>query len=257
MPMPCSNHAVLLKVTTRPSLDGRAVNAVWLVPIEFLRPIHTHSIPFPCLAHAVPLPCRAVPLSVSNVSLPFDLHSAAVSDSHLPCHAHTMLRPCTARPYLDGRAVLWPWEQRHGRIMTWAWRGKCESDTAALCKSNEKDTFYTFSGTAWQGNGMICVNRPLKSLSILIPRWRVLTVPCSDAMRHRENSAAVIQTQNLRQHVVLTPLLSLPAFYDWSLKVNTLSLRHMCICYVLTALSRKEMLQQFFIHIRKFNLFFN
>jgi hypothetical protein len=23
----------------------------------------------------------------------------------------------------------------------WAWHGKCESDTAALCKSNGKDTF--------------------------------------------------------------------------------------------------------------------
>ena len=28
------------------------------------------------------------------MSFPFDLHSAAVSDSHLPCHAHATLRPC-------------------------------------------------------------------------------------------------------------------------------------------------------------------
>jgi hypothetical protein len=45
------------------------------------------------------------------VSFPFDLHSTAVSDSHLPCRAHTMLRPChssqghgTARPSRDS---LW------------------------------------------------------------------------------------------------------------------------------------------------------
>ena len=36
--------------------------------------------------------------------------------------------------------------------MAWAWHGKCESDTATLCKSNGKDTFQTLSGTAWQGN---------------------------------------------------------------------------------------------------------
>ena len=36
----------------------------------------------------------------------------------------------------------------------WTWHGKCESDTAALCKSNGKDTFETLSGTAWQGNSM-------------------------------------------------------------------------------------------------------
>ena len=41
----------------------------------------------------------------------------------------------------DGRAVLWPCEELHGRSMAWAWHGKCESDTAALCKSNGKDTF--------------------------------------------------------------------------------------------------------------------
>jgi len=30
------------------------------------------------------------------VSFPFDLHSAAASDSHLPCHAMPMPRPCPA-----------------------------------------------------------------------------------------------------------------------------------------------------------------
>ena len=38
--------------------------------------------------------------------------------------------------------------------MAWAWQGKCESGTAALCKSNGKDTFWTLSDTAWQGNSM-------------------------------------------------------------------------------------------------------
>ena len=45
------------------------------------------------------------------MSFPFDLHGVAVSDSHLPCHTHAMLRPCrssqgheTARPSRDG---LW------------------------------------------------------------------------------------------------------------------------------------------------------
>jgi hypothetical protein len=33
----------------------------------------------------------------------------------------------------------------------------CESNTAALCKSNGK----ALIRTAWQGNGMVCVNPPL------------------------------------------------------------------------------------------------
>jgi hypothetical protein len=45
----------------------------------------------------MPFPCHAVPLRVYNVPLPFDLHSAAVSDSHLPWHVLTM--PFFSRPW--------------------------------------------------------------------------------------------------------------------------------------------------------------
>jgi len=34
--------------------------------------------------------------------------------------------------------------------MAWAWHGKCESDTAALCKSNGKDIL----NPCMAGNGM-------------------------------------------------------------------------------------------------------
>ena len=49
------------------------------------------------------------------------------------------------------RRTAW---SEHGMGAAWAWHGKCESDAAALCKSNRKDIFQTLSGTAWQGNGM-------------------------------------------------------------------------------------------------------
>jgi len=39
--------------------------------------------------------------------------------------------------------------------MVGAWHGKCVSDTAALCKSNWKDTFKTLSGTAWAGHSVL------------------------------------------------------------------------------------------------------
>ena len=61
--------------------------------------------------HSMPCPCRAAKGLES--SFPFDLHSAAVSVSHLPCHghAHAMFWPCrssqshgTTQPSRDG---LW------------------------------------------------------------------------------------------------------------------------------------------------------
>ena len=59
-----------------------------------LRKLHfkdrfAHSMLCPCRAHVVTLPCRAA--NGLDVSFPFDLHSAAVCDSHLPCRAHVML----------------------------------------------------------------------------------------------------------------------------------------------------------------------
>jgi len=36
------------------------------------------------------------------------------------------------------RRTAW---SEHGMGAAWAWHGKCESDTATLCKSNGKDTF--------------------------------------------------------------------------------------------------------------------
>jgi hypothetical protein len=38
------------------------------------------------------------------VSFPFDLHSAAVSNSHLPCRAHALLRPCRSS---QGHSTGW------------------------------------------------------------------------------------------------------------------------------------------------------
>ena len=88
--------------------------------------------------HSMPFPCHAVPLWVWNVSYPFDLHSAAVSDSHLPCRAanglecvfsiwftkcgrvwFTLAMPFFSRPQHGCRemGMLWPWEERHGLSM--------------------------------------------------------------------------------------------------------------------------------------------
>jgi len=44
-------------------------------------------------------------------------------------------RPCCA---VTLRRTAW---SEHGMGAAWAWHGKCESDTAALCKSKGKDTF--------------------------------------------------------------------------------------------------------------------
>jgi hypothetical protein len=60
--------------------------------------------------HAVPLPFpyRAMPLRVEIVSFPFDLHSAAVFDSHMPFRVHA-----APVPYND-HAVRKATSQRHG-----------------------------------------------------------------------------------------------------------------------------------------------
>jgi len=56
----------------------------------------------------MPFPCHALPLRVWNVSFPFHLHSAALSDSQLPCRAHA----------IPDHAVLLKATAQHGRRET-------------------------------------------------------------------------------------------------------------------------------------------
>jgi hypothetical protein len=67
------------------------------------------------------------------------------------CHAHAAV----CRDLENTLRTAWSW---HG--MAWARHGTYESNTAAMCKSNWKETVQTLSGTAWarHGNGMVCVN---------------------------------------------------------------------------------------------------
>jgi len=90
-----------------------------------------------CSAHAVSLihTFHAAPLHFSDsaVSVKVRVVTGNIRTASRTLAAH--------RPSLDGRAVLWPWEERHGQSMAWARHDKCESITAALCKSNGTDTF--------------------------------------------------------------------------------------------------------------------
>jgi hypothetical protein len=67
-----------------------------------------------------------------------------------------LIHTCNAALWRGLEKSLLEW---HGRGMARARHGMCESNTAALCKSNGKDNLNSFwHGMAWQGNGMVCVN---------------------------------------------------------------------------------------------------
>jgi hypothetical protein len=74
----------------------------WLPADSFvLRRIHTyHAVP-------MPFPYHAVLLRLYIVSFPFDLHSAAVFDSHMPCRSPAMPRICLSESDLSR-----PWQVR-------------------------------------------------------------------------------------------------------------------------------------------------
>jgi hypothetical protein len=56
-------------------------------------------------------PCHAVTLRVYIVSFPFYLHSAAVFDSHMPCRARAMPRPCRSECDFSRlrHSAAWAW----------------------------------------------------------------------------------------------------------------------------------------------------
>ena len=132
--------------------------------------------------HSMPCPCRAAKSIACVFPIWFTQCGRVWFTLAMPRPCHALAMPFFSRP-------------RHGQSMPWERHGKCESDTAALCKSNGIDTFQTFSGTAWQGNGMgaawtrhvMCesaFNRPNTLSSRIFPpplsdlflrtRWRTL-----------------------------------------------------------------------------------
>jgi hypothetical protein len=89
-----------------------------------------------CPAHAVlmPRPCRAAKGLECVFPTWFTQCGHVWFTLAMPCSDNAFLLKATAQHGRRETAVLWPWEERHDRSMAWAWHGKCESDTAALCK---------------------------------------------------------------------------------------------------------------------------
>jgi hypothetical protein len=130
----------------------------------------------------MPFPCHAVSL---RVSFPFDLHNAAVFDSHKPCRAPAVLKATsqghgTAR---HGRGMAWhdmcelasAVQRRHVgdlpafgffRLPRGAPRSLSEDTNPLNCRTSSSDIsgyhaeFHEGHGTIgeWQGRGMACVN---------------------------------------------------------------------------------------------------
>jgi hypothetical protein len=84
---------------------------------SFLRLIHTyHAVPAPCQCRSPAMPCQ----KLIFVSFPFDLHSGAAFDSHMPRRARAM-----PRTYRSESDFLRPRNNA-----AWAWHGMCELPSA-------------------------------------------------------------------------------------------------------------------------------
>ena len=91
-------------------------------------------------AHDAPLPCRAARGLECLSHLIYTVRPCLIHTRHaapMPCSDHAVILKATAQHGLLCRGL-----EKNGMVsMAWARRGECESDTAALCKSNGKDTF--------------------------------------------------------------------------------------------------------------------
>ena len=91
-----------------------------------------------CRFHAVLLPCRAAKGLECVFPIWFTQCGRVWFTLAMPCSDHAVLFKATAQHGRRETAVLCCGLEKNG--MVGAWHGKCESDTAALCKSNGKDT---------------------------------------------------------------------------------------------------------------------
>jgi hypothetical protein len=96
------------------------------------------------------------------VTYPFDLHSAAVSDSHIPCRSPATPRICRSESDLSRP------RQVRGRGTAWELHGVCElasavqrqhvGDLSAFGTVGEWQGSGKVVAGSRQGNGMVCVN---------------------------------------------------------------------------------------------------
>ena len=110
----------------------------------------THSMPCSCRARAVPLSRRAVKGLECVFPICFTQCGRVWFTLAMPCPCHVLTMPFFSRPRhitavfrrpccaVALRRTAW---SEHGMGVAWKWHGKCEWDTAALCKSNGKNTF--------------------------------------------------------------------------------------------------------------------
>jgi hypothetical protein len=104
------------------------------------------------------------------MSFPFDLHSATVSDSHLPCSDHAVLLKATAQHSTAVERRLCCGLEKNGMVGAWHGHGMASvNQTRPHCinqmgKTHSKPLAARHGrGTAWarQWHCMLCVNRPL------------------------------------------------------------------------------------------------
>src|SRR5215510_10481737 len=101
----------------------------------------------------MPFPYHAVLLRVYIVTFPFDLHSAAVFDSHIPCRSHAVPLPCHEYAF-HGRFVA-GW--RHADGMRTAWElnvGDLTAVGAFLLQCGVTGSLLSEAGE-WQGRGRV------------------------------------------------------------------------------------------------------
>ena len=72
-----------------------------------------------CRAHTFSLQCRAAKGLECVFPISFTQCGRVWFTLAMPCSDHAILLKATARPSLGGRAVMWPWEEWHGRSMAW------------------------------------------------------------------------------------------------------------------------------------------
>ena len=110
-----------------------------------------------CRSHAVPLPRRGA--DGLECVFPNDLHSAAVSDSHLPCPCHAPTMPFFSRPQ-HSTAVLCCGLEKNGMVGAWHGHRMASVNQKRPHCVNQMGKTYSRPLAVRHGNGMLCVNRP-------------------------------------------------------------------------------------------------
>ena len=144
------------------------------------------------------------------MSFPFDLHSAAVSDSHchakpMPCSGHAVLLKATAQHGRLSTPVLYCGLEKNGMVRAWHGHVMASVNQTRPHCLNQMGKTHSKPLAAWHGRGTAGARHAMceSALTLILPRSRAGTIWFYTSTSNKRAARPKLYTKSLTRDLKL------------------------------------------------------